>query len=280
MKNWISRNEAANMIGCSPQTISNYCDKGLIPTQRDTSGRVMVERKAVLKMLPDLSDLYEAGKKIEQEKQKIKASLAELEAKENEIRQAIGFVNNSFLSKLNSRLLDWLPEMDTLVLREKEILFSFSDGSTIKEVADIYDMDYNRVVHYANKAIKRLCCRVKRHYKTDEENKRLEEENRELRSKLGKYEDRLVELEDTMAINNTFKDLFNTKVDDLDISVRALNCLKAAEIETFGQLISMKKSDLLRYRNFGKKSLMELEELVRSKGFELGYDKVLPNEHD
>ena len=64
------------------------------------------------------------------------------------------------------------------------------------------------------------------------------------------------------------RQLLKTKLVDMDLSVRALNCLKAAEVETIGELVALNKADLLKFRNFGKKSLTELEELVRSKGLE------------
>jgi len=66
------------------------------------------------------------------------------------------------------------------------------------------------------------------------------------------------------------RQLLNTKLVDMDLSVRALNCLKAADVETIGELVSFAKSDLLKFRNFGKKSLTELEELVRSKNLHFG----------
>ena len=66
------------------------------------------------------------------------------------------------------------------------------------------------------------------------------------------------------------RQLLKTKLIDLDLSVRALNCLKAAEVETLGDLVSFNKSDLLTFRNFGKKSLTELENLVASKNLEFG----------
>ena len=66
------------------------------------------------------------------------------------------------------------------------------------------------------------------------------------------------------------RQLLKTKLVEMDLSVRALNCLKAAEVETIGDLVSLDKHDLLKFRNFGKKSLTELEELVRNKGLEFG----------
>jgi DNA-directed RNA polymerase subunit alpha len=66
------------------------------------------------------------------------------------------------------------------------------------------------------------------------------------------------------------RQLLKTKLVDMDLSVRALNCLKAADVETLGDLVSFNKNDLLKFRNFGKKSLTELEELVASKGLNFG----------
>lgn len=66
------------------------------------------------------------------------------------------------------------------------------------------------------------------------------------------------------------RQLLKTKLVDLDLSVRALNCLKAADVETLGDLVQYDKNDMLKFRNFGKKSLTELEELVESKGLHFG----------
>ena len=66
------------------------------------------------------------------------------------------------------------------------------------------------------------------------------------------------------------RQLLKTKLVDMDLSVRALNCLKAADVETLGDLVSFNKNDLLKFRNFGKKSLTELEELVQSKSLSFG----------
>ena len=66
------------------------------------------------------------------------------------------------------------------------------------------------------------------------------------------------------------RQLLKTKLVEMDLSVRALNCLKAADVETLGDLVALDKHDLLKFRNFGKKSLTELEELVRTKGLEFG----------
>jgi DNA-directed RNA polymerase subunit alpha len=71
------------------------------------------------------------------------------------------------------------------------------------------------------------------------------------------------------------RQLLKTKLVDLDLSVRALNCLKAAEVDTLGELVSFNKNDLLKFRNFGKKSLTELEELVKSKNLTFGMNTAI-----
>lgn len=68
------------------------------------------------------------------------------------------------------------------------------------------------------------------------------------------------------------RQLLKSKLVDMNLSVRALNCLKAADIESLGDLVSFNKNDLLKFRNFGKKSLTELEDLVETKNLEFGMD--------
>ena len=68
------------------------------------------------------------------------------------------------------------------------------------------------------------------------------------------------------------RQLLKTKLIDMDLSVRALNCLKAADVETLGDLCTYNKTDLLKFRNFGKKSLTELEDLLDSMNLTFGMD--------
>ncbi len=74
--------------------------------------------------------------------------------------------------------------------------------------------------------------------------------------------------EETLHIRQMLK----TRLVDMDLSVRALNCLKAAEVDTLGDLVQIAKSELLKFRNFGRKSLTELENLVKSRNLEFGMD--------
>jgi DNA-directed RNA polymerase subunit alpha len=66
--------------------------------------------------------------------------------------------------------------------------------------------------------------------------------------------------------------LLKTPLNDLDLSVRAYNCLKAADVKTLGDLVRLEISDMMKFRNFGKKSLAELEQLVAEKNLTFGMD--------
>ena len=94
------------------------------------------------------------------------------------------------------------------------------------------------------------------------------------------FSDERIVLEEETKKNNSALDeeilrmrqLLNQKLQDMDLSVRALNCLKAAEVETLGDLVRYHRADLLKFRNFGKKSLTELDELLERNGLAFGMD--------
>ena len=94
------------------------------------------------------------------------------------------------------------------------------------------------------------------------------------------FSDEKITLEDTaFDANEEFdeevlhmRQLLKTKLTDMNLSVRALNCLKAAEVDTLGELVQFNKADLLKFRNFGKKSLTELDDLLESLNLSFGTD--------
>ena len=94
------------------------------------------------------------------------------------------------------------------------------------------------------------------------------------------FSDEKITLENSeMDVNEEFdeevlhmRQLLKTKLVDMDLSVRALNCLKAADVDTLGDLVQYNKTDLLKFRNFGKKSLTELDDLLESLNLSFGTD--------
>ncbi len=94
------------------------------------------------------------------------------------------------------------------------------------------------------------------------------------------FSDEKIQLEDTgLDVNQEFdeeilhmRQLLKTRLVDMNLSVRALNCLKAADVDTLGDLVQYNKTDLLKFRNFGKKSLSELDDLLESLNLSFGTD--------
>ena len=94
------------------------------------------------------------------------------------------------------------------------------------------------------------------------------------------FSDEKIIIEEQESANNSpldeeilrMRQLLNSRLSDMDLSVRALNCLKAAEVDTLGQLVRYHRADLLKFRNFGKKSLTELDELLERNGLAFGMD--------
>lgn len=88
----------------------------------------------------------------------------------------------------------------------------------------------------------------------------------------------VIEEQEKKTVNNfdeeilRMRQMLNQRLQDMDLSVRALNCLKAAEVETLGELVRYHRQDLLKFRNFGKKSLTELDELLERNGLAFGMD--------
>ena len=94
------------------------------------------------------------------------------------------------------------------------------------------------------------------------------------------FSDEKITIDDSANLENEefdeevlhMRQLLKTKLVDMDLSVRALNCLKAADVETLGDLVQYNKNDLLKFRNFGKKSLTELDDLLEGLNLSFGTD--------
>jgi len=78
------------------------------------------------------------------------------------------------------------------------------------------------------------------------------------------------EEEEVVGVTEELAEKFQTPISELELSVRAANCLREAKLHTIGELVQKTPQELLKYRNFGKKSLQEIEELLTGMGLSLG----------
>lgn len=167
--------------------------------------------------------------------------------------------------------VNWLSD------REKDILLkTISYTGDFETVAKEYDLTRDRIRQIFEKALKRLragCLRMKNEYDrnyTDvhEENIKLHKENRELKEYIAKLPDEKKKQIDAMIDKSG---VLSLPITELDLTVRTYNCMNNADVKTLGEIVSHTKSELMRFRNFGKKSLEELEDIVRKYDLRFGW---------
>lgn len=166
-----------------------------------------------------------------------------------------------------------LPEHDVEILR-----MTFCEWKSVEEIAEFLNLS-NACVRYRRvAAIGRLSSAIilatNAFLNSDELFHKMAGDIRLLQAQ-NKQLLRLKKISETAALASDFKpirELLKIELIRFDLSIRTLNCLKAADAETLGDLVSYTKNELLKFRNFGKKSLTELEDLVEAKGLTFGMD--------
>lgn len=280
----ISRQEAAEILRVDPQTITNWCNKGVLRAKQ-VGKWLMVDRDTITKLFDSLQDLAESEKVIMELKQDNYAKMRELKQANEEWQKDVAFVNGmekpSRLVRMIQSLIDSIDN-EIMGERERNILKEYLDGSEFEAIGDEYGLTRERTRQIVEKAMQKLGS-LEPYGDVLNRCNDTEAENKMMRSLLKKQDAELAELRDKLNIkveqekNKTAEEkamgelseqekeilgLFNTRLVDMNLTVRSLNCLKAADLETFGDLVKCNKIDLLKQRNFGKKSLGELDDLL------------------
>ena len=266
-KKYISRNEAAEMLGVHPQTISNYADKGLIHIIK-RRGCAKVRLEDVEKLATEIEDLVGIETRIANYK-------AELQQLETELQKEQVFKGG--FTALAARNLTELFEKYVPSENKNDLdVTSYIINYGYKNTAWHFKMTETEVQSCG----RRVLHEIRRHhsiFKLEADNNALKEhinslivENEKLRTKIKEMGSDADEILDVEREKN---ELLATPIIPIacehNMTVRSLNCIKAADIRTVGDLVSYSKRDLLRLRNMGKKSLREIIEFVESLGFEL-----------
>lgn len=282
----ISRQEAAEILRVDPQTITNWCNKGVLRAKQ-VGKWLMVDRDTITKLFDSLQDLAESEKVIMELKQDNYAKMRELKQANEEWQKDVAFVNGmekpSRLVRMIQSLIDSIDN-EIMGERERNILKEYLDGSEFEAIGDEYGLTRERTRQIVEKAMQKLGS-LEPYGDVLNRCNDTEAENKMMRSLLKKQDAELAELRERLNIkveqekNKTAEEkamdelseqdkevlgLLNTRLVDMNLTVRSLNCLKAADLETFGDLVKCKKIDLLKQRNFGKKSLGELDDLLET----------------
>lgn len=266
-KKYISRNEAAEILGVHPQTISNYADRGIIHIVK-RRGCVKVRYEDVEKLAAEIEDIVGIETRIANYKAELQQTEAELQKEQ---------VFKGGFTALAARNLTELFEKYVPSENKNDLdVTSYMLNHGYKNTAWHFKMTETEVQSCG----RRVLHEIRKHntiFELEAVNNALKERNNNLSVENEILRARIKELgsdaDDILNEEKEKNELLDKSVIpmayDHQMSVRAINCLKIAEIYTVRDLVSYSKRDLLRIRNMGKKSLREIIEFVESLGLEL-----------
>lgn len=291
MARMISRQEAADLLNVSGQTISNWVEKGVLNGHYSCDGRntMLIDRKSIEKYFDTLEDLAFMEKRISLQRKTLKEESDALENDLKDMTKAKYLFGKGipafFLRDIFDCIL-YVAGDELLREREKDVLNQLLSGKTLEDVADHYDLTRSRILQIVNQAINKIST-MKSWPKVHDEYKRICEENRRITVLLECQQNHIKDLEIQLGLQEKtdggesglpgyskmeLAEVLGRRLVDESLTVRSLNCLKAADIETVGQLVRFRKTDLLKFRNFGKKSLTELDDYLDSLHLSFGMD--------
>ena len=301
--------EAEQKTGMSRQTLTNWLDSGLLPGMR-TSRSIWVSSEAIDKLAHSTVNIGNIQKEVEKLNEQVKVQKAELVKKTADldvrIKEMNGVLEDCSTHTVKRDLVDRMLKIfgERLTMREKFITEQFMKGKDVQEISSAMGLSETRLWQIFNHGMRRL----EESTSIIAENERLKKENERLTSEHAIMKDAYVnvrnknaELDATLQTYRILHEniepykgeplteeekhlvaILRTKLEDFHLSARTMSGMKRANIETVGDLISRNKSDLLQIKDFGKKSLTELDDLVDSLDLSFGTDvqKYLLREAD
>ncbi len=258
--------EAAEYFGAAEGTIRYWIEKGLLVKVVDGKGTKSISRKSAENLKAQYNDIAVQEQAITAYKQELQVERDSLKREIHETKAERGFTlqNIDFISELLTTISDSVPSY-SLTRREQEILQAIIKGKTYREIGTVLNLTSNRVQQIAKRSLREIAIACKYYHTLIQENDTLKEQIKTLQTALNTANGKLKELfiEETVIESQP---LFLMRLENMDLSVRTLHYMQALEITTLGQLVAYKRSDLLKVRNFGKKSITELDELLEKHG--------------
>lgn len=267
----MTRNDAAAYLGVDPQTITNWVNKGLLGGYNDKSSkRFWVNADDVKKYSEKYKMLSVSEDLLDREQKELLASERKVNAKIQMLMHDALNVSSFSYDKIGSSLCMLLELTAQYGLREKKIMQAFFNGDRISDIADNFELSRERVRQIVIKAIRKFNYAIEEFVDLKLENNSLKEEIKNVKMQFimqeGKKEEEQPE--------DVPPSLFSIRLVNCNLPVRVLNVTKAADIDTIGDLVQYSKLDMIKFRNFGKKSLMQLDDFIHEMGLEWGMDKA------
>ena len=269
---FISTAEMAKRLGCTPSNVTALLRSGTIVGQRIPRGW-KVKREDFEKYFGDYVTIETAEQNIETLK-------AEYEKAERYYNKKMRYLNMQIYTF--SQITDGIQKIFERFQEEKEIrrkfkiseLFERGMFNITNELSEEWGLTQERTRQVIYKECRRFFYYLKalpKHEVVMRENEALqmkldlsEKTNRSILQRLGLYS-----AQEKAAYERQQIPIYMQKITEFDLTIRSFNCLRAADIETIGDLVQYSKHDLMRFRNFGKRSLNEIEDLLDSLGLSL-----------
>ena len=286
--------EAAKRLGVSRQTLENWGKNGTLKIR--TIGKPVnshwVDADTIEALSDTIQDVERSRKRLQEEQELIRAGYR----KESQLRKDIErelFMAGKFRTAILCKdfymsIPIMLNEIGLLNHREAQIMCDIINGKDVGWIAQDYCLTRSRIMQIFHKG-----CRKARELSTIKEQldelHKLRNEAELMKTELNIMYDKLknkmvriteqkiqeMDKEECIKYIKTTDEMLkilSTSLVDCNLSTRALNCLKSAHIETIGDLIKFTRANLLKFRNFGKKTLGELDDFLESKGLTFGTD--------
>ena len=267
----MTRNDAAAYLGVDPQTITNWVNKGLLGGYNDKSSkRFWVNADDVKKYSEKYKMLSVSEDLLDREQKELLASERKVNAKIQMLMHDALNVSSFSYDKIGSSLCMLLELTAQYGLREKKIMQAFFNGDRISDIADNFELSRERVRQIVIKAIRKFNYAIEELVDLKMENNSLKEEIKNVKMQFIMQEG---EKEEEQP-EDVPPSLFSIRLVNCNLPVRVLNVTKEADIDTIGDLVQYSKLDMIKFRNFGKKSLMQLDDFIHEMGLEWGMDKA------
>lgn len=266
----MTRNDAAAYLGVEPQTITNWVNKGLLGGYNDKSSkRFWVNADDVKKYSEKYKMLSVSEDLLDREQKELLASERKVNAKMQMLMQDALNVSSFSYDKIGGSLCTLLELTSQGGMREKKIMQAFFNGDRISNIAEELELSRERVRQIVVKTIRKFNYAIKELADLKQENNSLKEEIKNVKMQLIMQEG-----EEEEQSEDVPPSVFSIRLVNCNLPVRVLNVTKAADIDTIGDLVQYSKFEMVKFRNFGKKSLMQLDEFIHKMGLEWGMDKA------
>ena len=276
-KTFISASKAAELAGVTTETIRNLCKAGTL--QHQIRGILYYVSKAdVLTYKKDIEAIHEATASITEYRAKVEQEARELRDKHEEMRirlanmemfpKRIEYIKELLYSVVDN-YIDNPDNKEPLTSRDLDVIWGAIQGKSFSFIGETLHISEQCVSQTWRRALRKVVC-------TQNRISQLQDTISELQRVIGEKNEIIAEYHGKtkaeVDADTKMRMLLSTKLEDFDLSVRALNCLRCAELYTIGDLVKYYRADLLKFRNFGKKSLTELDELLDRYDLHFGMD--------